>query len=163
MDNENGNDLWWKAIAQEMKKNVRPAFEICEGNVKDLIGCQKTRYHVTFDIKLGEGFRCEARLVAGGHVTDAPASIAHSSVVSCDSVCIALTMAALNSLDTLACNTQNVHSMADCREKVHTVAGPEFASEQGSVMLVEKVLCGLKLSGAAFRSHLAKAIWDLGH
>ena len=69
----------------------------------------------------------------------------------------------MNDLNTLACDTQNSHLTAQCREKAHTVAGPEFGSEQGSVMLVKRALHGLKLSGAAFRSHLVKTVWDLGH
>ena len=40
-DKENGDTLWWDAICQEMK-NVRIAFEIFEGEVKDtLIGYQR--------------------------------------------------------------------------------------------------------------------------
>ena len=46
-----------------------------------------------------EDFRCKARLVAGGHMTKAPATITYASVVSRETVRIALLMAALNDLN----------------------------------------------------------------
>ena len=161
IDNENGNNLWWDALLKEMK-NVRPAFEVYEGDIKKLVGYQEIKCHVVWDIKLGENFRRKARLVAGGHVTNAPSSITYSSVVSRDSVRIALTIAALNDLDILACDIQNAYLTADCREKIFTKAGPEFGSEAGKIMIVRKALYGLKSSGAAFRALLASTIWDLG-
>ena len=112
---------------------------------------------------MGENFRRKARLVAGGHTADTPSSIAHSSVVSRDSARIALTIAALNGLDVLGCDIQNAHVTADCQEKICTIAGPEFGSEAGKVMIVRAALCGLKSSGAAFRAKLAKVIWDLNY
>ena len=47
-----------------------------------------------FDIKI-KNFRQKARLVAGGHMTEAPAAITYGSVVSRETVKIALTLAAL--------------------------------------------------------------------
>jgi hypothetical protein len=43
-----------------------------------------------FDIKLGENFRRKARYVAGRHTTDPTTSFTYSSVVSRESVQIAL-------------------------------------------------------------------------
>ena len=91
-----------------------------------------------FDIKIGENFRRKARLVAGGHTTDAPATLTYSSVVSCDSVRIALTIAAFNKLGVMACDIQNAYLTADCRKKIWTRAGPEFGSESGMIMLIHK-------------------------
>jgi len=88
-------------------KNVRPAFEIYEGDVSKLIGYQRVRCHVIWDVKLGENFRRKARLVAGGHTTKTPSSITYSSVIARDSVRIALTIAALNGLSILSCDIQN--------------------------------------------------------
>jgi hypothetical protein len=87
----------------------------------------------------------------------------YSSVVSRDSVRIALTIAALNDLDMLACDIQNACLTADCREKVWMVAGPEFGSECGKNMLVKKAPHGLKSSGAAFRSFLAETLDAVGY
>ena len=85
LDEQNGNTLWMDAIKIEMK-NVRIAFEVYEGNIKDLRGYQHIDCHMIFDIKMGENFRRKARMVAGGHMTETPSSITYSSVVSRDSV-----------------------------------------------------------------------------
>ena len=99
--------------------------------------------------------------MAGGHTTDAPATLTYSSVVSRDSVRIALTIAALNALEVMACDIQNAYLTADCREKIWTRAGTEFRSESGTIMLIRKALYGLKSSGAAFRAHLAETLYDI--
>ena len=94
-------------------------------------------------------------------MTKSPTSITYSLVVSCDSVRIALTIAALNGLDILACDIQNVYLTAECIEKIWTIAGPEFGQEEGSMMIVKISLYVLKSSGAAFRSNLAGVLRDL--
>ena len=86
-------------------KNVCIAFEEFEGNKEDIPpGYQFVNCHMIFDIKMGEGFRQKACMVAGGHMTEAPASLTYSYVVSRDSVRIASTIAALNGLKVLACD-----------------------------------------------------------
>ena len=55
-----------------------------------------------FDVKMCENFRRKAIMVAGGHTTETPAALTYASVVSRDSVRIALTIAALNDLKVLA-------------------------------------------------------------
>ena len=77
-----------------------------------------------FDVKLGENFRRKARLLGGGQTTTAPDSTTYSSVVSRDSVLIALTIAAFNDLDILSCDIQNAYLTAVCRENIWTRAGP---------------------------------------
>ncbi|KAI2513146.1 Reverse transcriptase (RNA-dependent DNA polymerase) [Fragilaria crotonensis] len=51
----------------------------------------------------------------------------------------------------------------DCREKIYIIAGPEFGSEEGSIMIIRKALYGLKSSGAAFRAHHAETLYDLSY
>ena len=81
-------------------KNVRRSFEKFEGNKEDLpIGFQQITCYMIFNIKLGEIFQRKARLVGGEHQTVAPTSITYFSVLSRDSVKIALTVPALNDLD----------------------------------------------------------------
>ena len=163
IDTLNKNTLWWAAICQEMK-NVRIAFEIFDGNKEDIPpGYQLVDCHMIFDIKMGENFRRKARMVAGGHQTSTPSTITYSSVVSRDSVRIALTIAALNNLQVLGCDIQNAYLTAKCREKIWTIAGPEFGSESGKIMLVVRALYGLKSSGAAFRALLAEVLHDMGY
>jgi hypothetical protein len=136
IDVENGNRSWQDAVRDEMK-TARPAFETHEGAIQDLIGCQKISCHLVFDVKLGENFQRKARCVAGGHMTHAPSALTCSSVVSRDSVRIALTVAALNDLDMLACDIEGACLTAKCRERICVKAGPEFGSEQDSVMIVK--------------------------
>ena len=62
-------------------KNVRPVFEVYEGDVKHLVRYQKIKRHFIFDIKLGENFRRKARLVGGGHSIEPHSSLTYSSVV----------------------------------------------------------------------------------
>ena len=161
IDKDNGNTLWWDSICKEMK-NVRIAFEEFDGDVSKLVGYKKLGVHVIFDIKMGENFRRKARLVADGHKTSTPATITYSSVVSRDIIRIALTIAALNGLEILACDILNAYLTAPCREKFYCVAGPEFGSDRGKTMLVTRALYGLKSSGAAFRSFLADHLHDMG-
>ena len=162
IDAKCGNTLWWDAICKEMK-NVRPAFEVFEGGTDQLPGgYQEIKCHMIFDVKIGENFRRKSWLVAGGHTTETPATLTYSSVVSRDSVRIALTMAALNGLTVMACDIQNAYLNADCREKIWTRAGPEFGLEAGTIMLICKALYGLRSSGAAFRAHLAETLYDIG-
>ena len=161
LDRENGDTLWWDAICKEMK-NVRIAFDEYDGEISNLVGYQKIDCHLIFDIKFGENFRRKARMVAGGHTTSTPSTLTYSSVVSRDSVRIALTIAALNGLKVLAADIENAYLTAPCREKIWTVAGPEFGSDAGKKMLIVRALYGLKTSGAAFRSFLAEHLHDMG-
>ena len=59
-------------------------------------------------------------MVAGGHTTETPAVLTYSSVVSRDSVSIALTIAALNDLKVLSYDIQNAYLTAKCSEKIWT-------------------------------------------
>ena len=90
-----------------------------------------------------ENFRRKARLVADGHKTEAPSSITNSSVVSHDSVRIALTIAALNDLKVLSCDIQNAYLTAPCCEKVWCRAGPEFGSDAGKIMICFKSMLNM--------------------
>ena len=121
-------------------------------------GYQEICCHMIFDIKMGKNFRRKARMVADGHRTETRAALTYYSVVSRDSVRIALTIAALKDLSVLACDIQNAYLTGKCREKVWTRAGPESGSDAGKIMSVVRALYGLKSSGAAFRALLADSL-----
>ena len=162
LDHQNGNNLWWEAICKEMK-TVRLAFEVWEKDISQIPpSYQQIKCHMVFDVKMGENFRRKAQFAAGGHTTETPLTLTCSSVVSRDSVRIILLVAALNGLNIMACDIQNAYLMADCREKIWTIARPEFRSEKGTPMVICKALYGLKSSGAAFRAHLAETLYDIG-
>ena len=163
IDKENGNTLWTKAIKKEMA-NVGIAFSPSEEqNPHELekLSYQWINCHMIFDVKLGENFRRKARLVAGGHMTDTPASMTYSSVVSQDSVHICLTLAALNDLKVLSGDIQNAYLTTPNKEKIFMKAGPEFGANEGKLFTVERALYGLKSARASFRQYLAGKIYDV--
>ena len=169
IDNETGTDFWRKAIEKEMSK-VRIAFDRWdEGTLEEarsgqkLIGYQEISCHMVFDIKMDGEFTRKARFVAGGHTTEIPSSITYSSVVSRESVRIAFLIAALNDLQIFAADIGNAYLNAPCREKIWTVAGPEFGTDQGTVMLIKRALYGLRSSGASWRAMLAQTLTDLNY
>ena len=115
-----------------------------------------------FDVKM-EDFKRKARLVAGGHLTEAPATITYASVVSRETVRIALMLAALNDLQVKAGDVLNAYITAPCKEKVWTVLGPEFGPDAGRNAIIVHALYGLKSAGAAFRAHLASFMRQMGY
>ena len=129
-------------------KNIRPAFEAYEGNKEDLPPVyQQIKCHMIFDIKLGNTFRRKAQLVGGGHTTTSPSSITFSSVVSRDSVRIALTITSFNELGVLACDIQNAYLTAISRENIWTFVGPQLGEEEVPLMLCKNGIIWTKVIG----------------
>ncbi len=64
-------------------------------------------------------------------MTKAPATLTYASVVSRETVRLALTVAALNDIDVWAADVLNAYITAPCREKIWTTLGPEFESDRG--------------------------------
>lgn len=162
LDKENKDTKWQDAMAKEMK-NVMVAFKMIGKDTPSPPGYQQIRCHLIFDIKM-DNFARKARMVAGGHTTETPSSLTYASVVSRDSVRIALTMAALNDLEVKAGDIQNAYLQAPCSERITTVCGPEFGElYEGQTAILVRALYGLKSSGAAFRNHLADCMRRLGY
>jgi hypothetical protein len=105
-----------------------------------------------------------SRYVAGGHMTKPPpSSVTYASVVSPESVCIILTLAALNGLEVLSSDIQNAYLTAPTKEKIWTTCGAEFGGEDsGKRAVIVYTLYGLRGSGTVFRNYLAKLMTDLG-
>ena len=115
-------------IAFEVLADVTPE-QMCTGKVRP--DYKEIPCYMIFNIKMDGKFTRKARLVAGGHVTDHPSTITYSSVVSCDSVRVAMTIASLNDLDLFACDVEGAYLYDDCLEKVWCKAGSEFGSDKG--------------------------------
>jgi hypothetical protein len=169
LDTQNNNDLWRKSIEKEMSK-ARVAFERVDGFTPDdvrqnkaLVGYQEIKGHWIFDIKMDGKFTRKARFVAGGHMTEPPASMTYSTVVTRESVRIAFMLASLNDLDVEAADISNAYLNAPCREKIWIVAGPEFGSDEGCVMKVVRAWYGLKSSGASWHAMLSQSMTDMGY
>jgi hypothetical protein len=69
-----------------------------------------------FDVKM-EDFRRNARFFAGENTTDTPHAITYTSVVSRESVRVALTLDSLNDLDVKMADIENTHLTAPITEK----------------------------------------------
>ena len=91
-------------------KNSRTDFEVWEKDISEFPpGYQNITCHMIFDVKMDKNFRRKSRFVAYGHKSKNPAEMTYLSVVSRESVMIALKISALNELDLLACNIQNTY------------------------------------------------------
>ena len=115
-----------------------------------------------FDIKI-EDFRRKARLVAGGHMTETPKCQTYSSLVSRETVIIALTIAALNGLEVKAGDIMNAYLTAPITEKVWTVLGKKWGPDAGKKAIIVRALYELKSVGSALRKHLADCMRVLGY
>jgi hypothetical protein len=143
------------SIAYKPKEGVVPQ-DVRIGKIKEMIGYQGIKCHITFDVKMD--FARKAQFVAGGHMTQVDSRSTYSSVVSRDSVRIALLLAALNGLKVLACDVGNVYLNAPCREKIWFQAGKECGSDAGKVMIVACAIYGLRTSGASWRQMLSDTL-----
>ena len=161
INQENGNSLWREAIAKEMAA-VRVAFRLLADGQNPPPGHSYMDCHMIFNIKL-DGFRHKARLVAGGHMVETPSIMTYTSVVSWDTVRIALTIAALNDLQVKASDMQNAFLTVPCEEKIWTKLGPEFGVDAGKSAILTRALYGLKSAGASFGNHVADCMRTLGH
>ena len=156
LDANNGDTKWMDAISKEMT-NVRVAFEILKDGDHTPIGHKQINCHLIYDVKM-EDFRCKARLVSGGHMTETPKCMTYSSVVGQETVRIALTISALNNLQVKADDVMNAYVTAPCRKKIWIVLGKEFGADQGKKAIIVRALYGIKSSGAAFHAHLAECM-----
>jgi hypothetical protein len=87
LDRDNGNTLWADALQKEMSA-VMVAFEVQPEETKFIPGYKRIPGHLVWDVKMD--FTRKARYVAGGHRTDPPKALTYSSVVSRESVRIAM-------------------------------------------------------------------------
>jgi hypothetical protein len=141
---------------------VRKAFNILPNGTTAPDSYQKIPCHMIFDVKM-EDFKHKAQLVAGGHKTEAPATITYASVVSRETVRIALMLAALNDLQVKAGGILNAYITAPVKEKVWTILRPEFGNDAGKGAIIVHALYGLKSTGAVFRAHLASFMHQMGY
>jgi hypothetical protein len=153
LDKINRYTLWADAIKKEMDA-VRVAFKILEADESPPPTYQQIGCHIIFDVKM-EDFWRKARYMAGGHRTETPTTLTYASVVSRETVCIALMIAALNDLQVKASDIQNAYLTAPVTEKIWTVCGLKFGPDAGKKAIIVRALYRLKSAGAAFRNYLA--------
>ena len=83
------------------------------------------------------------------------------SVVSRETVGLALTISALNDLEVKCGNVLNAYITAPVEENVWKTLGPEFGADSLKRALIVRALYGLKSAGSAFRAHLGKCMQGL--
>jgi hypothetical protein len=88
-----------------------------------------------FDAKMD--FHRKARFVAGDHMINPPSSITYLSVVSCESVHTAFTIAALNDLEVLCVDIRNAYLNAPYCEKSMTWTEEEFRAIKRQWAIIE--------------------------
>ncbi len=126
LDKLNGNTLWMDALWKEMEA-VQIAFEIQDAEVKHLPRYKKIPGHIVWDVKMN--FTRKAQYITGGHCTNPPKVMTYSSVVSRESMQIALFLAALNGLGVHLTDIGNAYLMAQTTEHCNVMAGDEFGPE----------------------------------
>ena len=126
IDARNGYTLWRDTLQKEMY-NVRVAFEILDEGSHASHGWKQVTGHLVWDVKMD--FTRKARWVLNGHKTPDPIGSTYAGVVSRESVCIALTYAALNDLDVFAADIRNAYLQASSSQKDYIICGPEFGVE----------------------------------
>ena len=115
----NGNQAVEKSPCRKEMNAIRVAFKILTNEEKVPPGYQYVPCKTIFDVKM-EDLRRKSRYVAQGCVTEPPSTITYASVVSRESVRIALTVAALNDLEVKAGDIQNAYLTAPNAEKTWT-------------------------------------------
>ena len=138
------------------------AFKVLPDRKPVPLGHQFVQCHMVFDIKM-EDFRRKARLIAGGNMTKALATMKYASVVSRRTVRIAWMNDALNDLEFKSDDILNAHIQSHVTEKVWTTFGPEFGKDARKTTGSVRALYGLKLADAAFQSHFARYMESLGY
>ena len=141
-DQRNGDTKWTDSISKEMT-NVRVAFDILKEGIRAPIGHKQIKCHLIFDVKM-EDFMHNARLVAGGHMTDTPKCMNYSSVVGRGTVRIALTIVTLNKLQVKAGDVMNAYVTAPCSEDIWCILGAEFGADQRKKAIIVRALYVLK-------------------
>ncbi len=152
IDCKNKNSLWADALKKEMG-NMCVAFEILGQNAKAPPGWFKASGHIIFDVKMD--FTWKAHWVKDGHKTPDLKTSSLAGVVSCDSIRIALTHAALLDLPVMEADIWNAYLQAPSLEEHFIICGPEFGIEhEGCVALIRHALYGGRVAGPDFWHHL---------
>ena len=114
LDRKNGNNLWRDAISAEIGTLMdMKVFRILEPGATASSDYKMIPMWNIFDVKMGT-FRRKARLVAGGHTTEPPASDTYSSVASKESVHLAFLLSELNGIDLVTVDITNAYVIDPC-------------------------------------------------
>ena len=162
LDRRNGNSAWGEAIMKEMSALTKAGvWEFKPPNFRLDKSYQFAPLTLIFDVKQ-EDLRRKARLVAGGHVVDSTMYESYSSVVQTRTIRILETIAMNEGMSFVTGDISNAFVQADTKEKIYSVAGPEFGEKEGSIVLIKKALYGLATSARQWSLTLGDAIKNMG-
>jgi Reverse transcriptase (RNA-dependent DNA polymerase) len=119
---------------------------------------RKSSFHFVFAVK--HDLRHNARLIAGGHLTELTMEGSYSSLVCLRSLHLCLVAAELNVLGTMVGHISSAYLEAYTKEKVFT-SGPEFGILEGHTFIIEKAPYGLHTSGASWHQRFSDTLRDL--
>jgi hypothetical protein len=160
-DKENGNTLWTDAIKKEMtsQHEMETFILLMEGKLPDG-DWQYAPLRMIFTVK-SDG-RHKARLVIGGHVTDASDYDTYAATIRTDNIRIILFVVVRDYSDMLMGDVMTAYLNALTGEKIWTKCGPEFEDAEGQIAIVNKALYGLKTSAHQWYMHLTDTLRALG-
>jgi hypothetical protein len=163
LDQRNGNTLWGDAIALELTQ-LKEYDTFQSVGHKDTAripdGYKKIRVHLVFAVK--QDGRHKARMVADGHLTDIPFDSVYSGVVSLRGIRLIAFLAEHNKLKLWSTDIGNAYLEAHTKEKLVIIAGDKFGKLAGHVLIIRKVLYGLRTSGLRWHQRFAQVLVELG-
>ena len=127
IDKANGKTLWYYAITKDIT-NVKVALKIIDDNDSVPRNHQFVKCNMIFDVKMDK-FRQKARLVARVHMTKLPSAVTYASVLSCETVHIALAITALNDLQVKCGNFLHAYITAPVMESIWNTLGTKFGGD----------------------------------
>ena len=160
-DQQNGNTAWADAIDDEMEKlDTFETFRMLPTGEQAPSDYSRIPLHMCFAVKWDR--RRKARLVAGGNWTSPEGVENYSGVVSNETVRTGIFLAQLNYLDIMVGDVSNAYLHSKTKEKIYTVAGPEFKEYQGRTMIIKKALYGLRTSNVRWAEKIAADLREMG-
>ena len=163
LDRLNKNDKWSKSEELEVKQLMEyHTFKDHGHRSKNKApdGYKRITLHMVYAVK--HDGRHKSRIVAGGHLTDAPVESVYSGVVSLRGVRLVIFLAELNGLKVYQTDVGNAYLEAYTKEKVYVIGGPELGKLEGHVLVIVKALYGLKSSGLRWYERFADVLRDMG-
>jgi Reverse transcriptase (RNA-dependent DNA polymerase) len=161
LDKHNGNTKWMDATALELELLFDYAtFEDLGHKAAPPPGYKRIQTHLIFDVK-HDGCH-KARMVADGHLTDAPIESIFSGVVLLRGIRTLIFIGELNGMEIWVTNVGNAYLEAATKEKIYFVAGAEFGELVGHTLVIVKALYGLRTSGFRWHERFADCLQEMG-
>jgi Reverse transcriptase (RNA-dependent DNA polymerase) len=163
IDRKNGNTMWQDAEKIELEAILGyGVFNATGLHTPSPENHKRINVHFVYAVKHDGCYN--ARLVAGGHLTDTPIDSVYSSVATLWGVHMVMFLAELNGLNFWSTDIGNAHLKSNTMEKIYIVGGKEFACVglEGHTLVIVKALYGLKSSGARRWEVLADVLRQMG-